>query len=60
MDISAGSHVNMRIAVSAAITCICSKCTQHYHALQTNQMGSNDVKQVTCCVLLALLGVDEQ
>ena len=60
MDISAGTHVKMRTTVSAAITCICSMCTQHYHALQTNQMGSDDGKQVTYCVLLALLGVNEQ
>jgi len=47
------------VIVSAAITCVCSMCTQHYHALQTKQMGSTHVMQVTDCVLLALLSVNE-
>jgi hypothetical protein len=45
------------VIVSAAITCVCSMCTQHYHALQSKQMGH--VMQVTDCVLLALLSVKE-
>ena len=58
--LSAGAHVNMHVAVSAAITCVCSVCTQHHHALQSKQMGRYHVMQATDCVLLALLSVNEQ
>lgn len=47
--------MNMHVAVPAAITCICGMCTQHIQPLQSKQMDHEHVRQVTGCVLLALL-----
>lgn len=43
IKMSTGAHVNMHVTISAAITCVCSMCTQHHHALQSTQNG-----QVPC------------
>ena len=60
--VPAGAHVNMHVAVSAAITCICSMCIRHCLHWRVNRWAITYVMQdadLQDCVLLALLGVNE-